>query len=529
MLTGLQIQGPQDTLTRVPCGLNQFPSYGGSTKMNWKFWLRPFGSYVFLWMALGLFSLTILLMAGALLSRERDLWVNHSLDVLQNLERYEASIMAAQMRASDSGPVSLNSAANRQRAEARISAALQSADTLLVLTADNNMQSVRVRVLKSLTEQIAARFRSQVQAPPMLGVPLENIVFELPVVETINEIRTAERSLLDQNRAKSASADNIFWALTTIALILNLLIVWWAYQASRRYVEERNQTEFEVRYLNARLADEVAATSDLNSSLENRVAEKTGQLQDAVARLKGKNKELERFAYIASHDMQEPLRQVASFNNLLSLKYGNQLDATAGRYLEYSVAGAKRLQLMLRGLLQYTVTTPEGVHPVEVPAGSMIKSVLAELQPEIHAASASIAVDCPDGLTILGDREMLSTVALSLVSNALKFRDNQVPTVVHIAFERHADYWSMTVTDNGIGVDERFASRMFEMFARFHALGEHPGAGVGLALSKRIVDCHGGTLTVRPNPDPRGSVFTVTVPIRSDRLTSLNATGRFPY
>jgi chemotaxis family two-component system sensor kinase Cph1 len=184
---------------------------------------------------------------------------------------------------------------------------------------------------------------------------------------------------------------------------------------------------------------------------------------------------------------------------------------------------------MLRGLLQYTVTTPSSVHRAEVLVTTLMESVLRELQTEINQAAADITVDAKEGLTIVGDKEMLRILAAALIQNAVKFRRSDVSPVVRVKFDRQPRQWSMTVTDNGAGIDERFVDRMFEMFARFHPVGEHPGAGVGLALSKRIVDCHNGRLSVERNPSGPGSVFTVVVPISSSHGKTLSDTQRFPY
>jgi signal transduction histidine kinase len=491
--------------------------YRAVLAIDWNIWKRPFGSYVFLWMALGLLSLTILLIAGTLTARERDYWVNHSLEVLQYLERYEAGIRTAQVRVD----LWTGQTDDRTVIETEIANAQDAIDKVLSLVEDNTKQIIRVRMLKSLTDQFAGAVHARLQAPPLIGLPLRSMVSDLPLTGTINEIRQAERLLLKHRQDARTSADNSFWMLTSIAISSNLIIIWWAYAASRRYVSERNRTESEIRDLNARLASQVMAIRDLNSSLEGRVAEKTGELASTVSKLQATNEELERFAYVASHDMQEPLRQVASFNKLLALKYSGQLDSTANRYLDYSVAGAKRLQLMLRGLLQYTVTTPAAVNRNEVPVSLLMDYVLRELHPDIQEAGADIKVEAAEGLAIFGDRDMLRTLATALIQNAVKFRQPEVDPVVRVRFERQPQQWSMTIADNGVGIDERFRARMFEMFARYHPIGEHPGAGVGLALSKKIVDCHQGKLAVEPNPSGQGTLFTVTVPILSGEHRSV--------
>ena len=491
-------------------------------------WKRPFSSYVFLWMTLGLMALTLFLVAGAVASRERDRWVNHTLDVLQNLERYEASVLAAQVQLNQKAPW-LDQNQNRRGVEASLAMARQSIDRLIQLTADSDRQSVRARVLKSLTGQVIERIRAQWTTPPLIGLPVQNVWSDLPIADTISEIRKDERALLEQRQSERSNADETFWIFTVVVVVANLVIVWWAYGASRRYMLERNRTEIEVRELNARLADQVFAFRGLNATLEHRVAEKTGELEATVAKLKATNLELERFAYVASHDMQEPLRQVASFNNLLALKYGDKLDSTANRYLEYSVSGAKRLQLMLRALLQYTVITPAAVYRAEIPVAPMLDSILQELRAEIAEAGATVKVDAASGLCIDGDREMIRTLAQSLISNAIKFRRADHRPEVNVEVVRSPRQWTLTVTDNGIGLEEEFMPRMFEMFARFHPIGQYQGAGVGLALSKRIVDCHGGKFTVLPNAAGPGTVFSAEVPILSQDMKNVLETGQFPY
>ena len=482
--------------------------------MNWNFWKRPFSSHVFLWMALGLLSLTLLLIAGAVASRERDQWVNHTLMVLQNLERYEASILSVQVQTNDPA-VWGDMESHRRSAEASMSDAYEAIGKISELIGDNPRQMIRLRVLRSYTDQAVGRIRAWWAAPPLLGLPVKTAWTDLPIADTISEIRKDERTLLEERRNARASADNLFWIYTALALTGNLLIVWWAYLTSRRYMEERNRTELEIRELNVRLGDQVLAIRDLNSTLEDRVASKTSELEQTVAKLKSSNEELERFAYIASHDMQEPLRQVVSFNNLLALKYGDRLDVTANRYLEYSVAGAKRLQLMLRGLLQYTVTSPTAVYRSEIQVTELMRGVLRELYSEIQEAAAVVKVEAAEGLCIVGDREMMNTLLLALTSNAIKFRQAEVVPVVRLSFERFPSHWTLVVSDNGLGIEERFISKLFEMFARFHPVGQYQGAGVGLAVSKKIVDCHGGTLTVSANSPEPGSSFAVEVPILS--------------
>ena len=149
------------------------------------------------------------------------------------------------------------------------------------------------------------------------------------------------------------------------------------------------------------------------------------------------------------------------------------------------------------------------------------------------ATSGIVRTQAAEGLSLVGDRDMMRTLTLALLSNAIRFQQKDIPPSVDVAFERSPTEWSMAVTDNGIGIEPRFFPRMFEMFSRFHPVGDHAGAGVGvgvgLALSKRIIDCHGGKLTVHPNPKGPGTSFVISVPIPSNGLTNSLETGRYPY
>ncbi len=525
----MKLKEPLEAVRTVIVSPGLQPVHGQEFVMvDWNLWKRPFNSYIFLWMALGLLSLMILLVLGAWKSRERDRWVSHTIEILLQLERYEASILSAQVEMK-TGSVWTAPRSGSEHVKSDVEAAQASVQRLFELTGDNPRQSVRVRVLRSLTEQLADHLQAQLKVPPLIKIPIDSSIGDLPLRETISEIRNEERALLEQRERARSAAENAFGILTAFSIAANLVIVWWAYAASRRYLMERNLTDFEVRALNTRLAEQVAAIRGLNASLESRVAEKTSLLAATVAKLQTTNQELERFAYVASHDMQEPLRQVVSFNNLLSVKYSDKLDANANRYLEYSVAGAKRLQLMLRGLLQYTTTSPAAVYRAEIPVELLIQSVFNELVAEIEDSGAKIQVNAAPGLCIVGDGDMLRTLTTALISNGIKFRQPGGQPSVDVSFERLPDRWSMVVADNGIGVEERFIPKMFEMFARFHPVGQHSGAGVGLALSKRIVDCHGGKVTVQPSTSGPGTTFTVQIPILSKDSQNTLETGQFPY
>lgn len=486
--------------------------YSPKVFMKWQVWTRPFGSYVFLLTGLGLLGLTVLLSAGAAATRDRDRWVAHTLEILQYLERYESGVLQAESRSRSL--MVFSSRQHREATLAGIAEANDSVERLLELSADNPTQTARLMRLKEITAQISRTISVRLDADTVPITPLLlNPLTALPVFETINEIRRDERRLLIQRQAEQVAADTAFWRMIAFALALNIGFIWWAFNASRKYIRERNEWEFEIRLLNSRLAAQVEEIRSFSATLEDRVHEKTQELERTVEKLRSSNAELERFAYIASHDLQEPLRQVASFNNLLRAKYGSLLDDAGHGYLESSIAGAKRLQLMLRGLLKYSQISMDPINRTEFPVRPFLENIWKRLAAEVDRSSAVLEVQAQDGVQIAGDREMMETVVECLLSNAIRFRSPNLAPRILVSVSREPEQWTLSVDDNGIGVDARFARRMFEMFARDHAVGKFEGAGTGLAISKKIVESHGGAIQVTRKTEGSGTVFTMTVPV----------------
>lgn len=480
--------------------------------MNWRLANRPFGSYVFLWIGLGILTLTLLLVGRASSARKSEGWVIHTLEVLGGLDSFESSILQADLL---SRPVPLSNETKRQ-VLADLKEASDALNRLTDLTRDNPRQTARINELRQLMDQAAGVIRIRMHAvviaftsPLLTGDPAAI----LPMIESVRGMRREERRLLMLRRQEQADNDDAFWRTTLFALMLNIGLIWWSYLASRSYIRERNEHEAKIETLNRQLGDQVTVIRILNSSLEERIREKTSELEGTVSKLRSTNAELERFAYVASHDLQEPLRQVASFNNLLSIKYGDRLDEVAQRYLANSIAGAKRLQLMIGRLLQYTVISSTALRPVPVSAAVLTKRVLRSLDEQIRTTGAVVEISGADELTFTADEEMLYTVFESLISNAIRFRRKEAPPTIHVAFQCDAEGCTASFKDNGIGVDSRFTTRMFEMFSRYHAVGEYEGVGAGLAIARKIMEKHGGTLDVASNaPDP-GSSFTLRIPI----------------
>jgi light-regulated signal transduction histidine kinase (bacteriophytochrome) len=225
-------------------------------------------------------------------------------------------------------------------------------------------------------------------------------------------------------------------------------------------------------------------------------------------RLARSNEELERFAYVASHDLQEPLRMVASFTQLLSKKYSGKLDETADRYINFAVDGAKRMQMLITDLLAYSrVNNRElALRPTECDA--LVRTTLQNLKVAIEEAGA--VVECDSLPSVVADQGQLGQLFQNLIGNAIKFHGQALPRV-HISAADCGAEWLFSVEDNGIGIGPGQADRIFQIFQRLHTRTEYPGTGIGLAVCKKVVERHGGRIWVESRPG-EGSNFRFTLP-----------------
>jgi light-regulated signal transduction histidine kinase (bacteriophytochrome) len=238
------------------------------------------------------------------------------------------------------------------------------------------------------------------------------------------------------------------------------------------------------------------------------LAQRYVDLAEVNRALADSNVELERFAYVVSHDLQEPLRMVSSFTQLVSARYGGKLDKEADEFIGFASAGASRMQRLLTGLLSYSRATggTGTLEPVELE--DVMGAVKADLRIAIQESRATVtSAPLP---RVLGQTEELHQVLQNLIANALKFHGAEPPRV-HVSATRQGDRWQVSVRDNGIGIERSQHERVFEMFRRLHKEEEYPGAGVGLAICKRIVERRQGRIWVESEPG-RGATFHFTVP-----------------
>jgi light-regulated signal transduction histidine kinase (bacteriophytochrome) len=238
---------------------------------------------------------------------------------------------------------------------------------------------------------------------------------------------------------------------------------------------------------------------------EKQLREENKHAQEELAR---SNQDLEQFAYVASHDLQEPLRMVATYTQLLAERYQGQLDANADKYIHYAVDGALRMQTLVQDLLTFSRVGRQGPHLRSTDCNVVVETAVANVQAAIHEAGAQVLWD--DLPVVLADGSQLLQVFQNLIGNAIKFRGAAAPKI-SIRATKKAKEWMFTVADNGIGIDPEHSEIIFVIFKRLHTRAEYPGSGIGLAICKKIIERQGGRIWVESQPG-RGSTFKFTLP-----------------
>ncbi|MFB9990385.1 PAS domain S-box protein [Deinococcus oregonensis] len=243
-------------------------------------------------------------------------------------------------------------------------------------------------------------------------------------------------------------------------------------------------------------------------------------LEDAIADLERSNSELEQFAYVASHDLQEPLRTVGSYAELLTRRYQGQLDPRADQYLSFMQDAVARMQSLIRDLLNFAQIGRSDAQPRALPLDSVLQQAAQNVQATLSATGGQLTWNTPG--MVLGHSSLLVQLLTNLIGNGLKFHREGVPPQVHVTATPEGTMLQIQVRDNGIGIMPEYHERIFAIFQRLHRREVYPGTGMGLAICRKIAEHHGGTLKVTlPPPDQFGSILTLTLPIPTSRLPAL--------
>ncbi|WP_406406860.1 CHASE3 domain-containing protein [Streptomyces halstedii] len=360
--------------------------------------------------------------------------------------------------------------------------------------------------------------------------------------DTLRQLNTTLQTHLDTARdqaraeldAARATRDRVLWALVAgsvlAVVVLSLLLhrmvgrplnALAAASGSVRSGAFGNRIEVhgpsDVRAVAAAVEDmrrRLAAELAESQERETLLAEQTGELRRS-------NSELEQFAYVASHDLQEPLRKVASFCQLLEKRYGTELDDRGKQYIAFAVDGAKRMQVLINDLLTFSRVgrVQESWKPVDLDRS--LDRALGNLTLAVEDAGATVVREDPLP-ELLGDATTLAMVWQNLIGNAIKFRRPDVPCRITIGCVREGEDWHLTVADNGIGIAPEFSDKVFVIFQRLHARDEYEGTGIGLSLCRKIIEFHGGRIWLDTDP-AEGTLIHFTLPVRPDAPTHTTA------
>jgi PAS domain S-box-containing protein len=261
-----------------------------------------------------------------------------------------------------------------------------------------------------------------------------------------------------------------------------------------RDITERKETEEELR--------------KYREHLEEMVAQRTTELEKTANELKRSNADLEQFAFSASHDLQEPLHVIKGFMGLIEKRYRDKLDEKGHEFIRVTIEGTKRMQELIRGLLEYSRVGTKAREFKSTECNAVLDKALFNLKVAIEESGAEVTYDVLPA--IMADAVQLGSLFQNLIGNAIKFHGAEPPGV-HISAEKRDGEWLFSVRDNGIGIEPKFSERIFSVFQRLHTTAEYPGTGIGLAICKKIVERHGGRIWVESEPG-KGTTFYFTIP-----------------
>jgi light-regulated signal transduction histidine kinase (bacteriophytochrome) len=325
-----------------------------------------------------------------------------------------------------------------------------------------------------------------------------------------------------------ASAVMLAYLLITIFLIVSIGSGWWivchissAIEELRAGTEMVAQGNFGYRIGGqrrdelgrlARNFDQMAAQLESTTVSKKELQAARDALSGRMAELTRSNAELDQFASVVSHDLQEPLRMITAYMNLLQTQYGGKLDKDADEFIGYAVDGTKRMQGLINDLLTYSRVGTRGKEFAPTDCNEVLARALLNLITATKESGARITHDHLP--TVLGDEFQLGQLFQNLIDNAIKYH-GATPAQIHVGCERDGGMWRFAVKDNGIGIDPEYAERIFVIFQRLHTRQEYPGTGVGLAICKKIVERHRGKIWVESEPR-KGSTFYFLLPINQD-------------
>jgi signal transduction histidine kinase len=409
----------------------------------------------------------------------------------------------------------------------RLASQLPGATTADLDSVINQAQSWRTRYAQPTISQVS-RTGKPVVSPDIITGKADFDALRAKTAVLQADVTSARSSALATLNDSSSTLDGVFIAVAIgLAVIVLLLALGlrtvairplhrlaaqvrlvadgdFTHEVSVRGSREVTQLAADVNTMRERILQELSATREANAILQAHTTE-----------LQRSNTELEQFAYVASHDLQEPLRKVASFSQLLQRRYAGKLDARADQYIEFAVDGAKRMQALINDLLAYSRVGRSDREPALVSSDTALTQARANLAEQIEETGATIETGHLP--LVLAELPLLIAVFQNLLSNALKFSGGKPPRVV-ITVGRDEPFWLFSFSDNGIGIEPEYADRIFVIFQRLHERTAYTGTGIGLSMTRKIIENFGGRIWL-DTAFTGGSRFFFTLPMPQETMT----------
>jgi signal transduction histidine kinase len=426
-------------------------------------------------------------------------WVSHTLTVLDKLNDLQFEIGNA-----EDNQRGFLLTSNSIDFDSYQSALAQIPVTLLVirhLTSDNLSQQAKVNRLEANVSARLTVLREGIDTRDRDGLPVAQALISTGFGrELMNSIRVDIGRMKDEENQLLAIRNGEVDFTTRRAKLfiivgeaLGFCFLLIAGAIVQQEMTKRRQIEQEIRRL--------------NTDLERRVADRTRELATRSQDLERSNIELQQFAYVASHDLQEPLRTISSFTQLLAKRYREQLDDKAREFIDFAVDGCKRMQTLINDLLAFSRVGSGSKSLEPTRCDAVLDRALRNLRVAIQESRARIErAPLP---VVMADEVQLAQLFQNLIGNAIKFH-GQEPPHIQISGRRHDAFWTISIRDNGIGISPEHSDRIFVIFQRLHTSAQYSGTGIGLAVCKKIAERHGGSISVQPAPGG-GSIFSFTM------------------
>lgn len=400
-------------------------------------------------------------------------------------------------------------------------------EKLHLLTMDTSDQQRRLGVLveqvKSRENDVAVLVETRQNSgkvPPVAYLDHEEQLMDAARI-TVAAMVAAEKRLLEVRRQHSRETQHLTNSAIVLRSLLSVIFLCIAGATVIREIRSTARSEAQVRFLNAdlerrveqrtkALVEQAVELQRTRDEMESRVITRTEELARANETLESSNIELQQFAFVASHDLQSPLRSISGFVQLLKMDYEEKLDDRGRDYVRRTVQSVAQMQTLINDLLSYSCVNSRSRPFVAVALDDVFHGSVSLLESSIRDAGGQVT--CEELPVVLGDRSQLEQLMQNLIGNGLKYHGIEPPHV-HVSAETgmRNNEWIVSVRDNGIGIDAKYFGRIFEIFKRLHDQKEYPGTGIGLAVCRRVVERHGGTIWVESEPG-HGSNFRFSIP-----------------